>query len=256
MIFFDSISVKEFEKIATATATAAGAEDMIKSSVSKNIVLHQGKRMDNGEDIIGFLTKMWGMYHIVLEDDENTAYPVEESSIQPCLQSGSQKVGLFSNEGIDTASFTGPNIKNHQWNRWYVNEEMLPRLQDTVLICKGWYNKKKYENDCEALRAYWASIAMVKIEDVGYDAVLQCLLLPACEAFLCNRKFCEIFYDKIFKQDIMMREFEKFKKHKSKTEYREMNAEYLIELLIGALFKLKNDKFYFEKRPEDGYCVV
>ena len=32
--YFDSISVKEFEKI----AIAAGAEDMTKSNVSKNIV--------------------------------------------------------------------------------------------------------------------------------------------------------------------------------------------------------------------------
>ena len=54
----------------------------------------------------------------------------------------------------------------------------------------------------------------------------------------------------------MMREFEKFRKHKDNTEYREMNAEYLIELLTGALFALRNDEFSFEKKPEDGYCVV
>ena len=137
-----------------------------------------------------------------------------------------------------------------------LNEKMLPRLQDTVMICKGWYNKEKYHSDYEALRAYWASIAEVSVENIGYDAVLRCLLLPACEAFLCNRKFCEIFYETIYKQDVVMREFEKIKKHKSKTEYREMNAEYLIELLIGALFALRNDEFSFKKRPEDGYCVV
>lgn len=230
--YFASISVKEFEKI----AIAAGAEDMTKSNVSKNIVLHQGIRMDNGKEITGLLTKMFGQYHIVLEEDENTAYPVEENSIKPCLK--------------------GTGLIEKPWNRWYVNEKMLPRLQDTVMICKGWYNKEKYHSDYEALRAYWAFIAEVSVENIGYDTVLQCLLMPACEAFLCNRKFCEIFYETIYKQDIMMREFEKIKKHKSKTEYREMNAEYLIELLIGALFALRNDEFSFKKRPEDGYCVV
>lgn len=197
--YFDSISVKEFEKI----AIAAGAKDMAKSNVSKNIVLHQGIRTDNGKEITGFLS-----------------------------------------------------LTEKPWNRWYVNEKMLPRLQDTVLICKGWYNKEKYPNVYEALRAYWAAIAEVSVEDIGYDAVLQCLLLPACEAFLCNRKFCELFYERIYKLDIVMREFEKIKKHKNKAEYREMNAEYLIEILTDALFALRNDEYSSKKRPEDGYCVV
>ncbi len=52
-----------------------------------------------------------------------------------------------------------------------------------------------------------------------------------------------------------MREFEKIKKHKNKAEYREMNAEYLIEILTDALFALRNDEYSSKKRPEDGYCV-
>ena len=46
------------------------------------IVLHKGKRVDNGEEITGFLTKIFGEYHIVLEEDENTAYPVIKDSIK------------------------------------------------------------------------------------------------------------------------------------------------------------------------------
>lgn len=202
----------------------------------KNVVLHQGIRMDNGKEITGFLTKKFGQYHIVLEENENTAYPVEEDSIRPCLK--------------------GTGLVEKSWNRWYVNKNMLPRLQDTVLICKGWYNREKYPNEYEALRAYWATIAEISVKDIGYATVLQCLLLPACEAFLCNRKFCELFYERIYKLDIVMREFEKNKKHKNKAEYREMNAEYLIEILTDALFALRNDEFSFEKRLEDGYCVV
>lgn len=225
-----------------------GQHVFLKKEKEPNVILHKGKRLDNGEEITGFLTKMFGLYHIVLEEYENTAYPVEEDSIQPCLEG----TGLYN--GKEITGFLS--LTEKPWNRWYVNENMLPRLQDTVLICKGWYDKEKYHSDYEALRAYWAAIAEVSVEDIGYDAVLQCLLLPACEAFLCNRKFCELFYERIYKLDIVMREFEKNKKHKNKAEYREMNAEYLIEILTDALFALRNDEFSFKKRPEDGYCVV
>jgi hypothetical protein len=248
--FFNSISVEEFER----TAIAAGAVDLNANTESENctgkIVLHKGKRADNGEEITGLLTNMFGQYHIVLEEDENTAYPVEEDSIKPCLK------GIGLDNGKELTGFLTKMFGQYYRNRWYVNEKMLPRLQDTVLICKGWYNKEKYPNVYEALRAYWAAIAEVSVEDIGYDAVLQCLLLPACEAFLCNRKFCELFYERIYKLDIVMREFEKIKKHKNKAEYREMNAEYLIEILTDALFALRNDEYSSKKRPEDGYCVV
>jgi len=207
-----------------------------KGQIEPRVILHTGIRTDNGEAVTGFLTKMWGQYHILLEDDENTAFPVLKDSIEPCLE--------------DTGLVKRP------WNRWYVSEEMIPRLQDTVLICKGWYDKEKYKSDYEALRAYWASLAVMEVEDIGYAAVLQCLLLPACEAFLCNRKFCEIFYERIYKLDIVMREFEKVREHKEKADYREMDVEYLIEILTGALFELRNDEFFLEKRPETGFCVV
>ena len=80
--FFNSISVEEFEK----TAIAAGAVDLNANTESEKqtgkIVLHKGKRVDNGEEITGFLTKIFGEYHIVLEEDENTAYPVIKDSIK------------------------------------------------------------------------------------------------------------------------------------------------------------------------------
>lgn len=49
------------------------------------IIQYKAKRMDNNEDIKGYLTKMWGQYHITMESDENTAYPVWENSIEPCI---------------------------------------------------------------------------------------------------------------------------------------------------------------------------
>lgn len=200
------------------------------------VILHKGKRTDNGEVVTGFLTKMWGEYHILLEGNENTAYPVEKDSIEPCLD--------------------GTGVMEKPWNQWYMSEKMLPRLQDTVLICKGWYNKDKYTSDYEALRAYWAKLAGMDPEDICYDHVLRTLLLPACEAFLTPRQFCEIFYDKIFKQDIVFRNFQSKLHGKEKTEWQEVDPEYLIDLLANALFKLSRDEYRDTRKLEEGYCVI
>ena len=39
-------------------------------------ILFRGKRLDNGEWEYGFIVKMFGAYHIIDKDDENTAYEV------------------------------------------------------------------------------------------------------------------------------------------------------------------------------------
>lgn len=46
--------------------------------------LYRAKRTDNGEFIEGLLTIMWGQFHIINPDDENTAYPIDESTICQC----------------------------------------------------------------------------------------------------------------------------------------------------------------------------
>ena len=45
------------------------------------IIKHKAKRVDSNEEVIGYVTKMWGQYHIIKADDENTAYPVLENNI-------------------------------------------------------------------------------------------------------------------------------------------------------------------------------
>ena len=46
--------------------------------------LYRAKRIDNGEFVEGLLTIMWGQFHIINPDDENTAYPINESTICQC----------------------------------------------------------------------------------------------------------------------------------------------------------------------------
>ena len=44
-------------------------------------ILFRGKRLDNGEWAYGFLVKMFGAYHIIDKDDENTAYEVIQETV-------------------------------------------------------------------------------------------------------------------------------------------------------------------------------
>ena len=44
-------------------------------------IIFRGKRADNGEWVYGFLVKMWGQYHIVDQNDENSAYMIKPETV-------------------------------------------------------------------------------------------------------------------------------------------------------------------------------
>lgn len=46
--------------------------------------MFRAKRIDNGEWVEGFLTIMWGQYHIINSQDENTAYLIDADTICQC----------------------------------------------------------------------------------------------------------------------------------------------------------------------------
>lgn len=46
--------------------------------------LYKAKRIDTGEWVEGLLTIMWGQLHIINPNDENTAYPIDQSTICQC----------------------------------------------------------------------------------------------------------------------------------------------------------------------------
>ena len=47
----------------------------------EQMIIFRGKRIDNGEWVCGFIVKMFGTYHIIDKDDENTAYEVIPSTV-------------------------------------------------------------------------------------------------------------------------------------------------------------------------------
>ena len=54
----------------------------------------RGKRLDNGEWAIGYLTEMWGALHIVNRDGGNMAYPVDPATV-------GQFTGEFDDLGVE-----------------------------------------------------------------------------------------------------------------------------------------------------------
>ena len=44
-------------------------------------ILFRSKRVDNDEWVYGFLVKMWGQYHIIDQNDENSAYMIKPKTV-------------------------------------------------------------------------------------------------------------------------------------------------------------------------------
>ena len=80
-------------------------------------ILFRGKRKDNGEWIEGLPQKMWGDWHIINSDDENTAYPIDPETL---------------------CQFTGLTDKNGE--QIWENDIIKHEISDTIGAVK-WYEE-------------------------------------------------------------------------------------------------------------------
>lgn len=90
-------------------------------------ILFRGKRLDNGEWAYGFLVKMFGAYHIIDKDDENTAYEVIQETV-------GQYAGLKDNNG--KRIFEGDIVAQN----WYDYDEPRDDSFGKVVFCEYDYS--------------------------------------------------------------------------------------------------------------------
>ena len=71
--------------------------------------LYKAKRTDTGEWVEGLLAIMWGQLHIINPNDENTAYPIDPSTICQCtgLRDKNGKL-IWENDIVDGHIKRGP----------------------------------------------------------------------------------------------------------------------------------------------------
>lgn len=111
------------------------------------IILHKGQRCDGKGEVKGFLTKMWGTYHIILENDENTAYQVIEESIEPCFPPEEDGVKIIdvSQDGQNYINPLGIDVNINEFNIGTAKKDIVDQVMKIVELNDYHGRKNNYE---------------------------------------------------------------------------------------------------------------
>lgn len=106
-------------------------------------ILFRAKRMDNREWVEGLPQKMWGEWHIINTEDENTAYPIAHETL--CQYTGlTDKNGqrIWENDVISintydynepTEEFFGKVVYIDAWGCWCIQQ---PGEEKPIPLCE------------------------------------------------------------------------------------------------------------------------
>ena len=102
--------------------------------------LYRAKRMDNGIFIEGLLTIMWGQFHIINPDDENTAYPIDESTICQCTGLKDKNGKLIWENDICDRKEQFPEIVRYHGGDWTLDYSFAYKKEYGFNFCNlGFY---------------------------------------------------------------------------------------------------------------------
>lgn len=124
--------------------------------------------------------------------------------------------------------------------------------KDVLKICKGWYDKEKYNNEMEALKAYQVRECGLEFRDISAKDVMDFALLSAAKEFFKTSDWAYFFKEGLL-DDIDWHNF--FKKDGS----IDFNYEYLCKKLIVYLSLLKvkeNDKWIIDFSDYDDNIII
>lgn len=100
-------------------------------------ILFKAKRIDNGEWVEGLLTVMWGQYHIINPNDENTAYPIDSETV--CQYTGlKDKRGnkIWENDVIRDSVIFGAVEWESEWAKFILNDVL-----DGIQNYEEWFSE-------------------------------------------------------------------------------------------------------------------
>lgn len=118
-----------------------------------NRYLYRAKRTDNGEWVEGLLTITWGQLHIINPNYENTAYPIDPSTICQCTGRMDEEKKLIYEH--DIVSYLDAYSTENGWSESYQVGEVLWDDETLSFQVTGRLSAESYEvlegTDCKVL---------------------------------------------------------------------------------------------------------
>lgn len=105
---------------------------------------------------------------------------------------------------------------------------MRDRYTDIIKICKGYYDKDKYDSVLSAIKSYQSKVCGVDEKYITYDDVLNFGLFKTAEKYFKQSDWIEMLKERIWKNDILFQSLF----HKDDVNF---DGAYICNLLIGQI---------------------